>query len=758
MASGGLWKTVNNGISFVPVFDEAGAISIGDIALDQKNPDVIWVGTGEANNSRTAYYGDGIYKSTDGGKTWNNMGLKNSQHVGRIIIHPKNSDIVWVAAEGPLYSQKGDKGVFKTADGGKTWKQVLKVVADNREIGIIDLCIDPTNPDVLIAAAYDKERKPWTFNAGGPGSAIYKSTNGGSYWTKLAGGLPVGILGRIGVDISASNPKVIYANIENCNIDSLPTDQRWEMMKNGIGPKKGQNEKGDEVYRSNDGGKTWKKVSPDGQSIGGGPDYYYQQVRIDPTNPEHVYIIGISVWETVDGGKEWKTTGGGDVMFNVVDWDDSRWLYNESQNGSISRIDQETGESSGIQYDKMDRWAWNAPIVVSPHNAKTMYHGGNKVVKSTNRGDSWTEISPDLTTNDTLNTHGTGSVPYFTIVTLEESYLEAGVLWVGTDDGKVWVTKNGGKDWNDLTANIKDHPGYWVSRVEPSHFSSGTAYVTMTGLRNDDFRPLVWKTTDYGQTWTSIVSNLPNEPICVIREHFRNPDLLFVGTVKQVFVTIDGGKTWSSMRGNMPFVACEDLKIHPRENDLIVCTHGRSIWIADISWLENLSVEVLNSDLFLFKPENKVQWKGAGENNSSSSNFTGESEPSGVQVFYYLKDSVKEVVMRVFEGERLLYESKFSGKAGVNQLTWNYQERVRELTAEEKEKIKQQQANRARGGGGRGAGRMGGGMGGGRFGRGQAADLNYLTAQTGPGEYTVKLIVNGKEQKADFTVLRDSWK
>ena len=849
LASGGLWKTVNNGITFVPVFDEAGAISIGDIALDQKNPEVIWVGTGEANNSRTAYYGDGVYKSTDGGKTWTNMGLKNSQHVGRIIIHPDNSNIIWVAAEGPLYSKKGDKGVFKSVDGGKTWKQVLKVMIDNREIGVVDLVMDPSNPDVFIAAAYDKERKPWTFNAGGPGSALYKSTNGGSSWTKLAGGLPSGILGRIGVDIAASNSKVVYANIENCNIDSLSTDQRWEMMKNGIGPKKGQNEKGDEVYRSNDGGKTWKKVSPDGQSIGGGPAYYYQQVRIDPTNTEHVYIIGISVWETTDGGKEWKTafrfggdnhamwidskdpkhfllgydhgmgitydsglnwyhpdflavgqfvaigydfeypyniygglqdngsvrgpstkrgggairledwktTGGGDGMYNVVDWDDSRWLYNESQNGSISRIDQETGESSGIQYEKMDRWAWNAPIVVSHHNSRTIYHAGNKVVRSTNRGDNWMEISGDLTTNDTLNTHSTGSVPYFTIVTMEESYLEAGVLWVGTDDGKVWVTKNAGKDWIDLTANIKDHPGYWISRVEPSHFASGTAYVTMTGFRHDDFRPFIFKTTDYGLTWTSIAANLPDEPICVIREHFRNPNLLFAGTTKQVFVSVDGGKIWSSMRGNMPYVAVEDLKIHPRENDLIVGTHGRSIWIADISYLEELSTSVLNSDFHLFKPANVVQWKAASENNSSSSNFAGESESPGVQINYFLKDSVKDIVVKVFEGERLLYETKTSGKAGVNQLTWNYQERVRPLTTEEKEKMKQQ-ADRGRAGGARGAGGAGGRGGGGRFGRGQGVDPNYLNSQAGAGEYTVQLIVNGKEEKANFLVVKDGWR
>jgi len=848
LASGGLWKTVNNGITFVPVFDEAGAISIGDIALDQKNPDIIWVGTGEANNSRTAYYGDGIYKSTDGGKTWNNMGLRNSQHIGRIIIHPKNSDIVWVAAEGPLYSEKGDKGVFKTTDGGKTWKQVLKVVEGNREIGIVDLCMDPTNPNIFIAAAYDKERKPWTFNAGGPGSALYKSTNGGSSWTRLGGGLPTGILGRIGVDISASNPNVVYANVENCNIDSLTTGQRWEMMKNGVEPKRGQSEKGDEVYRSNDGGKNWKKVSPDDQSIGGGPAYYYQQVRIDPTNPEHVYIVGISVWETQNGGtdwktafrfggdnhamwidskdpkhfllgydhglgitydsgvnwyhpdflavgqfvaigydfdypynvygglqdngsikgpstkrgggairlEDWKTTGGGDGMFNVVDWDDSRWLYNESQNGPISRTDQVTGESSYIQYDSMARWAWNAPIVVSPHNSRTIYHAGNKVVKSTNRGDTWVEISPDLTTNDTARTHGTGNIQYCTIVTMEESYLEAGVIWVGTDDGKVQVTKDGGKNWTDVTANIKGHPGYWVSRVEPSHFASGTAYVTVTGYRHDDFRPYVWKTTDYGQSWTSIASNLPNEPLCVIREHFRNPDLLFAGTTKQVFVTIDGGKSWSSLKGNMPYVAVEDLKIHPRENDLIVGTHGRSMWIADISWLENLSGDVLKSDLYLFKPKTTIQWKGTSENNSSSSNFAGESVAPGVQVFYYLKDSVKEVVMRVFEGERLLYETKNPGKAGVNQLTWNYQERVRELTTEEKDELKKQ-ADRFRGAGGagRGAGRMAGG----RFGRGgQGMDMNYLNTQTGPGEYTVKISVGGKEQTAGVSVLKDSWK
>ncbi len=845
LASGGVWKTVNNGITFTPIFDETGAISVGDIELDQNNPDVIWVGTGEANNSRTAYYGDGVYKSTDGGKTWINTGLTKSQHIGRIILHPKNPDIVWVAAEGPLYSNNEESGVYKTTNGGKTWVKTLSVKREAKHIGIVDLAIDPKNPDVLYAAAYDKERKPWTFNAGGPASAIYKSTNGGGNWTKLAGGLPTGVIGKIGIGVSASNPNVVYANIENCNVDSMSFEVRWDLMQKGISLPRGKREMGDEVWRSDNAGKTWKKVSPNGQDVGGGPAYYYQQVRVDPTNPEHVYIVGISVWETINGGKDWKTafrfggdnhgmwinpkdpkhfllgydhgmgitydsglnwyhpdfqpvgqfvavgydfdypynvygglqdngsvkgpstkrggsairledwktTGGGDGMYNVVDWSDSRWLYNESQFGPISRIDQVTGEGSSIQYDKMDRFAWNAPIVVSPHNASTIYHAGNKVVKSTNRGETWVEISPDLTTADSSKIAGTGNVTHCNIVTMEESYLESGVIWVGTDDGKVWVTKDGGKKWNDLTANIKDHPGYWVSRVEPSHFNSGTAYVTMTGLRADDFRPFVWKTTDFGETWKSIAAGLPNDPLCVIREHFRNPNLLFVGSTKQVLVSVNGGASWSPMRSNMPFVAVEDLKIHPRENDLIVATHGRSLYIADISWLEGVTPETLRTNAFLFKPETRIQWARVSENHSSSLNYAGESEPAGVPVTFFLKDSVKDATIQIFEGARLIYEVKSAGAPGINQVIWNYQERVRERTAEEKEQARQQM-QRFAGGGARG----GGAAAGARGGRGGGADNNWLMSQAGPGEYTVKLIVNGKAQEAGFTVLRDSWK
>ncbi|MCD6346075.1 MAG: hypothetical protein J7L96_01515, partial [Bacteroidales bacterium] len=451
LASGGVWRTDNNGISFKPVFNDAGAISVGDIAIDQKNPDILWVGTGEANNSRTAYYGDGIYKTTDGGETWKNMGLMKSMHIGRIIIHPKNSKILWVAAEGPLYSDNEESGVFKTTNGGKSWKKVLSVTRDGQHIGVVDLAIEPGNPNVLYAASYDKERRPWTFNAGGLESGIYKSTNGGKTWDKLEGGLPTGVLGRIGIDVSASNPNILYANIENCNVEGMSTADRWKLMKNGQPLGKGQSEVGDEVYRSDNYGKTWKKV---GDKIGGSPAYYYQQVRIDPTDPDHVYIIGIRVWDTKDGGENWGSafryggdnhamwidrnnpkhlllgydhgmgitydagdnwyhpdnlavgqfvsvsfdnrhpyyvygglqdngssagpstkadgsnvsiedwyrTGGGDGMTNAVDPDNWRWLYNESQFGPLSRLNQETGESAYIRYPDMDRWAWNAPI------------------------------------------------------------------------------------------------------------------------------------------------------------------------------------------------------------------------------------------------------------------------------------------------------------------------------------------------------------------------------------------------------------
>lgn len=817
-ASGGLWKTVNNGITFEPVFDNEGVISIGDIALDQNNPEIIWVGSGEGNNSRTNYYGDGIYKSVDGGKTWKNTGLKESHHIGRIVINPKNSDIVYVAAAGHLYSENPDRGLYQTKDGGKTWKKILEPKEGDRVIGVTDVAMDPSNPDILYAASYDKVRKPWTFNTGGPGSAIYKSSDGGKNWSKLAGGLPTGVLGKIGVDVSRSNPNILYANIENNNVPGMSFEERYKLMVNGKPPK--GKEMGNEMYRSDDKGVTWKKISPDGNSIVGGTPYYYQQVRINANNPDIVYILGTNVGMTENGGKEWKTpfnfggdnhalwldpedpnhlmlgydhglgitydggknwyhpdflpigqfvaisydndypynvygglqdngsvkgpstkkgggpirledwnnTGGGDGMFNEADPVDSRWLYNESQFGPISRIDQVTGESKSIRYNKMARWAWNAPIVISQHNNKTIYHAGEKVIRSRNQGETWEEISPDLTTRDSDKIVSTGNIVYCTIVTLDESPVKDGVLWVGTDDGKVWVTQNGGVKWDDVTANLPGFQGYWISRVESSNADAGIAYVTSTGFRNDDFRPFVWRTTDYGKTWTSIASNLPkDESICVIREHNNNPNLLFVGTTKSIYVSFDSGLNWNKLRNNMPNNPVEDLKIQPRENDLIVGTHGRSIWIADISYLQEINSELLGKDFHLFQPEIKIKWANITSYNSSSSNYAGESEPNGTPLTYYLKNDAKDVKLQVLDGARVIFETAAAKTAGVNQVVWNYVKRVDAPVPAP-----------AAGQGGRpqGGGRSGG-----------------LSA--GPGVYTLKLIVDGKEQTKLLTVLKD---
>ncbi|MGM0463670.1 MAG: WD40/YVTN/BNR-like repeat-containing protein, partial [Bacteroidota bacterium] len=344
LATGGLWFTEDNGITFDILFEDAGAISIGDIAVDQNNPDIVWVGTGEANNSRTAYYGDGIYRSDDRGETWKNMGLPESGHIGRIIIHPDDSDIVWVAALGHLYSENEERGVYKTTNGGKSWEKVLDIVDHGKHIGVVDLAIDPTDPSVLYAAAYDKVRRPWTFNAGGPGSGIYKTEDGGRSWTELAGGLPSGMLGRIGIAVSPSNPETVYANIENNNIEGVSDDERYRQLLNGIPPE--GKEKGDEVYRSDDKGRTWRKVSPDGEDVGGGPAYYYQQMAINPIDPDHVYVLGVRMWETVNGGKEWRRP------FNFGGDNHAMWIDPEDPEHIMLGYDH----GMGISYDGGDNW------------------------------------------------------------------------------------------------------------------------------------------------------------------------------------------------------------------------------------------------------------------------------------------------------------------------------------------------------------------------------------------------------------------
>ncbi|HSP89405.1 MAG TPA: hypothetical protein VLN08_00775 [Vicinamibacterales bacterium] len=835
--SGGLWKSVNNGTSWAPIFDDEAVISIGDIAVADTDPKIVWVGTGEHTSSRSTYWGDGVYKSVDAGKTWTNMGLKDTHHIGRIVIDPVNPDIVYVAALGHLYSPNDERGVYKTIDGGKTWTKSLEVKADGRMVGAADLVMDPKNPKILYAAAYDKERLPWTFNLGGPGSGIYKTTDAGKTWSKLGGGLPGGMLGRIGLDVYAKNPLIVYANIENANKPGMSDADRLKELREG---KSSAGMIGEEVYRSDDGGKTWKKVSPDKQKIGGGPGYYYMQIRVDPNDANHVYVLTVGMTHSTDGGKtwsvpfrfggdnhamwinpanskhiilgydhgmgitydggqnwyhpdelplaqlyavgydhmypynvagglqdngsvrgpsskrgggrivfeDWQTVGGGDGFYNVFDTATNRYLYNESQFGSMSRTDLYTGEVKNItSRDQTLRFNWNAPILISPHDSNVVYHAANKLLRSAYRGENWVEISPDLTTNDKskmpTGKGGDGNITYGTITTVSESPLVRDLIWVGTDDGNVQVTKDGGKSWTKLNDRIAGNPGYWVSGVVASSHAPGTAYVTYTGLRNDDFRAFVYKTTDYGQTWASIVGNLPAKSVNVIREDPNNPNLLFVGTDFGLFVTIDGGRTWQEMKNGLPTQPIYDLKIHPRERDLIVATHGRGIFITDISALQELSEKTLAADFHLFDVESKVKWIVRRPNVSAFTNFNGESEPNGVLINYFLKSPAPgDVMVKIMQGSRVVAETKGPNAAGMNQVLWNM--RATPVT------IPGQAAPQATGRGG-----MGGGFG------GQQAPAAYPTfGGTVPadvGEYTVVVTAGGKALAKKVQVLEDVW-
>ncbi len=833
--SGGLWKSVNNGHSWEPIFDNQTVISIGDIAVAASNPGIVYVGTGEATSSRSTYWGDGVYKSTDAGKTWTNVGLKDTHHIGRIVIHPKNPDIVYVAALGHLYSENDERGVFKTIDGGKTWTKSLDIKADGKVIGAADIVMDPKKPEILYAAAYDKERKPWTFNLAGPGSGIYKTVDAGKTWTKLTNGLPGGMIGRIGLDINLKNPLVLYANVENANKPKMSDADRLKELREG---KSSAGMIGEEVYRTDDGGKTWRKVN-EKNPVGGGPGYYYMNIRVDPNDANHAYVLSVGVLETKDGGKtwtqayrfggdnhalwidpsnskhmilgfdhglgitydggknwyhpdelplaqfyaigldnqvpynvyggiqdngsmrgpsskrggrpitfeDWQTVGGGDGMYNVMDTVTNRYLYNEFQFGAITRTDLYTGESKSVRYpDESLRYGWTAPILVSQHDPNVIYHGANRLLKSTSRGDAWEAVSPDLTTNDKSKLTvdgkgGDGNIEYCTITTIAESPISRDLLWVGTDDGNVWVTKDGGKNWTKVNDRISGSPGYWVSRVEASHAAPGTAYVTFTGLRNDDFRAFVYKTTDFGQTWTSIVGNLPAKSVNVIREDPKNPNLLFVGADFGLYVSADGGKTWSEMNGNIPTQPVHDLQIHARDRELVVATHGRGIFITDISALGQVNEKVLSESFYLFDIKPAVKWVTRLEHVSASTNFAGPSNPNGTVITYYLKAAAAgDVTVQVLKGARVVAENKKApNAAGLNRVAWNL--RMDPVTLPGVAAAPMQR---------RGFG--------GRFGQAEPSIPTFGGMDPAePGEYTVVVTAGGKTLSKTALVLEDVW-
>jgi photosystem II stability/assembly factor-like uncharacterized protein len=763
LRSGGVWKSSNAGVTFEPVFDAQNIYSMGAIAVAPSDENVVWAGTGDNSATRSAYWGDGVYKSIDGGKTWRNMGLKDTQHIARIVIHPTRPDTVWVAALGHLATPNTERGVFRTTDGGKSWKKVLYT---GEHTGAVDLAIDRRNPDVLYAATYEHERLAWVINDGGPGTGIYKTTDSGSTWKELTNGLPKGPMGRIGIDICRSRPDTLYAVYDNHNL-----------RPGGRGPMDTIN---GQVYRTDDAGATWRRVNPDNVDVSGKAGYSFNQITVDPNNPERFWITGSSfnwsgdggrtfagrggprffgrafgdfrslwvdpqdsghmiatsdggVCQSFDGGRtcahgmtirggevyalgvdmespyniyaglqdheswkgpsngwsgsvgieDWVTVGIGDGMYNQADPMDSRWVYNTQEFGGHTRYDQKTRQRVRIvptraAGDPAARFNWIAPLVLSPHDPKTLYAGAQVLFESNDRGDHWQEISPDLTTNDPgkVNRSAAGSaIQYCTIVTISESPVTAGLIWVGTDDGKVQVTRNGGANWTDVTKGVAAAGGpedVWTSRVYASRFAPGTAYVAKTGRRQDNFRPYLFKTTDFGATWTNIAGNLPQWPVNVVVEDTGKGSVLFAGTDIGVYVSVDGGGRWVALKGTMPPAAVTDMVIHPREQDLVAGTYGRGIWVADIAPIREMTEENLKGPyLFPVKPK-AVRHEGAqGNFRLLGDTFpTTPNEPNGLLIDYYLNDDgAQAVTVTVADTSgKVVRTLTGSHKAGLNRV------------------------------------------------------------------------------------------
>ncbi|HKE25504.1 MAG TPA: hypothetical protein VKB88_24260 [Bryobacteraceae bacterium] len=759
-ASGGLFKTINSGISWKPVFDDQPVSSIGDVTVSQSEPDVVWVGTGEANNRQSSSWGNGVYKSADGGKTWKHMGLDETRHIGRIAIHPSNANIVYVAAQGNLWGPSEDRGVFKTIDGGKTWSKVLFI---DKDTGVNDLAMDLSNPDTLYASAYQRRRTPFGFNGGGPGSGIYRTTDGGATWKKLTEGLPKTEMGRIALDIYRRNSNVVYATVES--------------EESGI-------------YRSDDKGEHWAKMS----NTNARP-MYFSQVRIDPNNDQRIWEAGVNMAYSEDGGKtfvtnrvtrihvdfhaiwidpsnsenmivgcdggihfsrdggrswdareqiaigqfyeiaydmakpykvcgglqdnsswcgpsastnqrgitneDWYTVEGGDGFYAQVDPVEPWIVYAESQDGNVSRRDLRTHEARDIRPreddDKMPRYRfqWNSPMVISKHDRKTIYYGGNFVFKSTDQGDNWKRVSPDLTSNAdrrtlsimdrkvadrTMLSRNDGVAAFPTITTLSESSVRAGVLWAGTDDGNVWVTRDG-ETWKNVVGNMPVSKGIYVSRVLASAFDEGTAYVAFDGHRSGNFDTHLLQTTDYGEHWKEIVEGLPKiSALHVIREHPRNRDLLFAGGEFGLYISFDRGAHWQEMKNNLPRVPVDDIQIHPRENDLILATHGRSVWILDsISPIDQLKPAVTQSTVHTFDVRPATMWRLAHKRDFDAHDvFIGANPPAGAIIDFWSKNKpdAKDVKIAILNsaGKQIATVKSSAVEAGVNRVLWNLRE------------------------------------------------------------------------------------
>jgi photosystem II stability/assembly factor-like uncharacterized protein len=833
-ASGGVFKTVNNGITFEPVFDHLDAIGMGDIALSQTDSNILYVGTGEKNSSRSSYAGSGVYKTTDGGKTWKNLGLAGTQHISRIVIHPADNNTVWVASMGSLYSNNKDRGIFKSTDGGITWKKTLFV---NDSTGIIDLAINPQNPKQLFASSWERARRSWEFKGSGEGSSIYKSDDGGETWSKSVSGFPQGKqIGRIGLELSPSKPNIIYAILDNqgevedkekpkkapakLKLEDFRNMTKEDLLKledkkldeflkdNGFSKKYSseivkkeiRQDKytpkaiaeyfggdananlfktkiiGAEIYRSDDAGTTWKKMnSYDLDGVFYTYGYYFAEMKVTPDNPDLIYIYGVPLLKSRDGGvtwhrldtlngvrdihvdhhsfwidpndskhillgndgglyqsydeganwmhinntavgqfytvnvdmetpynvygglqdngvlrgssksipnetKHWDQVFGGDGMYVAADPRNSKLIYTGFQFGNYYRLDTDKGKTTKItpQHNIGEaplRWNWRAPLMLSKHNPDIVYMAANKVYRSLNRGENWEVISPDLTKNKKQ-----GNVPFSTISTFAESPLKFGLLYAGTDDGNVSISKDAGGSWTSISEGLPQNK--WISSISPSPVDEATVFLSMNGYREDEFTTLLFMSSDYGKTWRSVKGNLPESGANVIIQDPVNADLLYCGLDNGTYVSLDKGTTWEFFTP-MLNVPSYDMIVHPRDNELVVGTHGRSVFVADVKPLQALKEGGNKKAIVAYTPEAVRHSERWGEKQFPWSNVNDAK----ASVSYYVGQATDNLTAEIYdEKNNLVRKLKASGVPGFHSLPWDV--KVQEAAPQKKTKGK----------------------------------------------------------------------
>ncbi|TAN23578.1 MAG: glycosyl hydrolase [Acidobacteria bacterium] len=760
-ANGGLWKSSDGGNAWAPVFDGQTNLSIGAVAVAPSNPAIVWAGTGEANNRQSATWGNGVYRSLDGGRSWQHMGLDDTQSIGRIAIDPSNPQVVYVAALGHLWGANPQRGLFKTSDGGKTWQKVLFL---SENTGVSDVRINPQSPNIVYAAAYERRRTPWGFDGGGPEGGVYRSLDGGATWAKLANGLPdKGPIGRIGLAIYAQNPNIVYALIES--------------EHSGL-------------FRSDDGGNSWTRMS----SVDPRPSYF-SQIRVDPSNDLRLWMGGVQLRYSTDGGKnwttdrnvlihpdfhaiwidprdshhvvvgcdggvfitrdrgrhwyhastmplgqayevsyddqrpyhvcaglqdnavwcapnrvlnnqgilnsDWKSAEGGDGFYVAHDPRNPDVVYAEMEGGNLTRRNLRTGQFLVIQPQPpfgqpRYRFNWDAPLIVSNQAPGTLFFGASRVFKSTDAGNTWTPLGSELTTKfDRDKAPILGQIPsrkttlslndgvsaFPTLTELAQSPLNAQILWAGTDDGNLQVSRDGGQTWANVIANLPGVPkGTWVSRIEASRTAPGTAYVAFDGHRSDDLHPYLYKTTDYGQSWTSLSGGIPAAAgsIHVIREDPSHPNVLFAGAQFGGFVSLDGGATWSQLRMGLPSLQVDDIQVQPRQHDLILATHGRSIYILDdILALENMTPQTLAEPMHLFPIRAATEWIVNGDGWFSAEHFAGPNPPDGAILDLYLAAAPAAGQSAKIEitdagGKPVRTLTAAGLHAGINRIIWDF--------------------------------------------------------------------------------------